>query len=67
MAFTRGERVVTVVPRLVMRLEDSWLDTTLELPAARWHNELTGESAHGVVQIAELLATFPIALLSRVD
>ena len=66
-AFTRGERVVTVVPRLLMRLEGSWLDTTLELPAGRWHNELTGESAHGTVQIADLLATFPVALLSRDD
>jgi (1->4)-alpha-D-glucan 1-alpha-D-glucosylmutase len=66
-AFTRGEGILTVVPRLMMRLEESWLDTTLELPPGRWRNELTGDVAQGLVRIADLLAPFPVALLSRVE
>ena len=58
---------VTVVPRLVMRLEESWLDTTLELPSGRWRNELTGDVLQGAVRVAALLAPFPVALLSRVE
>jgi (1->4)-alpha-D-glucan 1-alpha-D-glucosylmutase len=63
-AFSRGEGAVTVVPRLVLRLEESWLDTTLALPAGRWRNELTGEPVQGTVRIADLLAQFPVALIS---
>jgi (1->4)-alpha-D-glucan 1-alpha-D-glucosylmutase len=66
-AFARGDGVVTVVPRLVMRLEKRWLDTALELPAGRWRNELTGQIVQGVVRLDDLLARFPVALLSRVD
>jgi (1->4)-alpha-D-glucan 1-alpha-D-glucosylmutase len=66
-AFTRGEGILTVVPRLMMRLEESWLDTTLELPPGRWRNEFTGDFAQGLVRIADLQAPFPVALLSRVE
>jgi (1->4)-alpha-D-glucan 1-alpha-D-glucosylmutase len=66
-AFSRGDGAVTVVPRLVMRLDDNWMNTTLELPSGRWRNELTGDAVQGVVSIAELLAPFPVALLSRVQ
>ena len=66
-AFARGEGAVTVVPRLVLRLEESWLDTTLALPEGRWRNELTGEVVRGTVRIADLLATFPVGLLSSAD
>jgi len=66
-AFARGEGAVTVVPRLVLHLEDSWLDTTLALPGGRWRNELTGELVQGTMRIADLLAKFPVALLSNAD
>src|SRR5262245_37503179 len=66
-AFARGDSVVTVVPRLVMRLEGNWLNTTLELPAGTWRNELTGDVVQGVVPLTDLLARFPVALLSRVE
>ena len=43
-----------------------WGDTGLELPAGTWQNELTGEAFHGpFTRMAELLAHFPVALLSR--
>ena len=66
-AFARGDGAVTVVPRFVMRLEDNWMDTTLELPAGRWRNELAGDLVRGVVALAELLTPFPVALLARVE
>jgi (1->4)-alpha-D-glucan 1-alpha-D-glucosylmutase len=54
-AFTRGERVSTVVSRFPLRLARAggWRDTTVELPV------------EGVVAVAELLADFPVALVLR--
>jgi (1->4)-alpha-D-glucan 1-alpha-D-glucosylmutase len=66
-AFARGEGAITLVPRLVMRLEGTWMNTTLELPAGRWRNTLAGDVVQGVVRIADLLARFPVALLSRIE
>jgi (1->4)-alpha-D-glucan 1-alpha-D-glucosylmutase len=66
-AFVRGDGAITVVPRLVMRLEENWMNTTLELPPGRWRNELTGDVVQGIVPVAELLAQFPVALLSRAE
>ncbi len=65
-AFTRRGEVAVVVPRLPLRLKGDWQGTTVELPAGAWRNELTGEEAEGGErQAAELLARFPVALLSR--
>ena len=66
-AFVRGDAAITVVPRLVMRLEENWMNTTLELPSGRWRNELTADVVQGIVPVAELLAQFPVALLSRAE
>jgi (1->4)-alpha-D-glucan 1-alpha-D-glucosylmutase len=63
-AFRRGGEVITVVPRLVIGLNGEWDDTALELPDGPWHNELTGDDFDGVVLVGELLARFPVALLS---
>lgn len=62
-AFVRGDRVVTVVPRLVLGLGGDWADTRLSLPAGGWRNRLTGELVEGTVPLVELLARFPVALL----
>ncbi|HYG64621.1 MAG TPA: malto-oligosyltrehalose synthase, partial [Thermoanaerobaculia bacterium] len=65
-AFTRGDEVAVVVPRLVLRLDGDWGDTSLDPPPGRWHNELTGEEVEGGRRrVADLLARFPVALLSR--
>jgi len=66
-AFARGDGAITVVPRLVMRLEENWMNTTLELPPGRWRNTLAGDVVQGVVRLADLLARFPVALLSRIE
>jgi (1->4)-alpha-D-glucan 1-alpha-D-glucosylmutase len=70
LAFVRGARVVTVVPRLVLGLgqRGGWGDTTVELPPGHWSNELTGE-AHdsSAVSLATLLGKFPVALLTPTE
>ena len=67
-AFDRGG-VVTVATRLPARLaETGWGDTSLPLSTGAWRDLLTGtrvvSDASGV-QLAELLAQLPVALLVR--
>jgi (1->4)-alpha-D-glucan 1-alpha-D-glucosylmutase len=65
-AFERGGEIVTVVPRLVRRVERlGWADTNLALPPGRWRN-LDGAEHHGTLRLATLLAEFPVAILERV-
>ncbi|MBV8979910.1 MAG: malto-oligosyltrehalose synthase, partial [Acidimicrobiia bacterium] len=67
-AFVRqgaGGAVVTVVPRLVLQLDD-WRGTEVRLPAGDWRSELGGiPVGGGWVPVGELFADFPVALLSR--
>ncbi|HEX2698721.1 MAG TPA: malto-oligosyltrehalose synthase [Acidimicrobiales bacterium] len=65
-AYCRGGLAVTVVPRLVLGLGRDWLDTVVDLPPGRWGNVLTGDDiAGGSAAVADLLASFPVALLER--
>jgi (1->4)-alpha-D-glucan 1-alpha-D-glucosylmutase len=65
-AFARGGRAITMVPRLVLGLNGDWANTTLELPPGRWRNHLTGDKVRGgVVHVVELLARFPVGLMVR--
>jgi len=65
-AYLRGEDVVTVAPRLTMKLAGVWKDTTVTLPEGRWKNRLTGAMMEGgEVGIKVLLKDFPVALLVR--
>jgi (1->4)-alpha-D-glucan 1-alpha-D-glucosylmutase len=66
-AFARGDEVVTVVPRLVLGLAGNWAGTELELPPGQWRDEFSGALlAGGRHPLAELLASFPVALLAKV-
>jgi len=65
LAFMRGGEIVTVVPRLVLGLGGAWEDTEIDLPRGSWRNEMTGEAAGGTVRVGQLLARFPVALLTR--
>ncbi|MCU1431563.1 MAG: treY [Actinotalea sp.] len=59
-------QAVTVVTRLALSLErlGGWGEHTLALPEGTWTDVLTGrERAGGVVRLAELLDTLPVALL----
>ena len=75
-AFTLGEKVVAVAPRLFAGLmsdgdlaplgEKAWGRSRLVLPQARFEDVLTGRKhAGGSTRVADLLAAFPVALLSR--
>jgi len=65
-AYTRGEAMLTVAPRCVIKLGGDWGDTTLDVPQGSWTNELTGEKvAGGAVSMKTLLRVFPVALLTR--
>jgi (1->4)-alpha-D-glucan 1-alpha-D-glucosylmutase len=61
-AFGRGEEIVTIVPRLLIRLENNWGDTVTELS----EGHLTGAYLDGGrVELAHLLKDFPVALLHK--
>jgi (1->4)-alpha-D-glucan 1-alpha-D-glucosylmutase len=66
LAFTRGDTLLTLVPRRTRALGDGWGDTALPLPGgASWRNVFTGEAHTGEERIAKLFARFPVALLVR--
>ncbi len=65
-AFCRGGKVITLVPRLVMKLGGDWRNTTLEIPRGDWRNAFTGERLRGgETAVSSLLARFPVCLLVR--
>ena len=65
-AFMRSARVITIVPRLVLKLGGRWKDTVVKLPNGVWHNELTGDRINGgETLLAVLMEKFPVCLLSR--
>jgi|LSQX01.2.fsa_nt_gb (1->4)-alpha-D-glucan 1-alpha-D-glucosylmutase len=65
-AFMRGENVISVAPRLVLRLNGDWSDTALDLPAGQWTDLLSGDLWEtGRIRLSELLARFPVGLLSK--
>ena len=64
-AYARADQVAVIAPRLPIRLGGDWGDTSVSLPDGNWRNVLTGESLSGAqVQLARLLAAFPVALLA---
>jgi (1->4)-alpha-D-glucan 1-alpha-D-glucosylmutase len=64
-AFCRGGGAVTVVPRLVARLDD-WGDTAVQVPAGAWTDCFTGHAwPGGGLPVGRLLEAFPVALLAR--
>ena len=63
-AFLRGDHVLSLGTIHPWTLGGQWGSTTLELPAGRWCNRLTGEWYEGGEQrIGGLLSRFPVALL----
>lgn len=71
LAFSRSGQVVTAVTRLPLRLAEAggWAGTVLTLPPGRWTDVLAspGREFEGGVDVAELFADRPVALLSRRD
>ncbi len=65
-AYLRGERVATIVPRWNVKLGAGWLATTLDLPEGRWAHLLAGDTfAGGRVRLQSLFQRFPVALLVK--
>ncbi len=62
-AFIRGGRVITIVPRFT-RSRTGELPM-LALPEGKWRNEFTGEIFTGEVAVGKLFDKFPVALLVR--
>jgi (1->4)-alpha-D-glucan 1-alpha-D-glucosylmutase len=59
------DRMLVVVPRLLIGLGGDWAGTTIELPPGRWKNIVTGDERDGgAVQLGTLLETFPVAVLA---
>ncbi|MFG3282326.1 malto-oligosyltrehalose synthase [Streptomyces sp. NPDC048111] len=68
-AFCRSGEVVTAVTRLSLRLAEAggWADTELVLPEGRWADVLgAGREFSGPVDLGELFAQSPVALLRKV-
>ena len=66
LAYLRGDRVLTLVPRHSLLLRGDWQDTALDLPAGEWRNRFTDEALHGgTMLLKDLLRAFPVALLVR--
>ncbi len=72
-AYLRGDEVALVAPLRVWPLGPrfgawDWGDTVLALPAGGWHDALSGAhhaGGRGGLSVADLLARFPVALLTR--
>jgi (1->4)-alpha-D-glucan 1-alpha-D-glucosylmutase len=65
-AYLRGEDALVLLPRLMLTLNSQWSGTKLNIPAGQWKNELTGSYfSGGDLEIADLLAAFPVALLIK--
>ncbi len=63
-AFARGGRVVTLVPRLALATRGGWEDATVRLPRGQWVDKFTGARfAGGSTDVGRLLGAFPVALL----
>jgi (1->4)-alpha-D-glucan 1-alpha-D-glucosylmutase len=67
-AFRRGDAVAVLAPRWNLKLAGVFGATTVELPAGRWTNILTGEILNGEKMRAQnLFHRFPVALLVKDD
>jgi (1->4)-alpha-D-glucan 1-alpha-D-glucosylmutase len=66
LAYLRGDDVLVLVPRLVLKLAGDWAGTTLNIPPGTWRDELSGTLIPGgSAAVADLLEAFPAALLIK--
>lgn len=66
-AFERGGRTITLVPRLTWSLRGGWGDAELDLPAGAWRDLLSGDTFSGTASLSALTARMPVCLLLRRD
>ena len=65
LGFVRGDDVVAVAQRLTTKRADGWGDTRLVLGSGHWHDVLSDSSHHGEPSLAQVLSSFPVAVLER--
>jgi len=65
LAYSRGEDVAVVVPRLMASLKNEWHDTAVELPPGKWRNVLDHTPWESTARAEDLLRHFPVALLEK--
>jgi (1->4)-alpha-D-glucan 1-alpha-D-glucosylmutase len=59
------DRVVVLVPRLLVGLAEDWGDTTVRIPDGDWVDLLTGDRvAPGHQPVAQLTSRFPVVVLA---
>ncbi|MBV9302085.1 MAG: malto-oligosyltrehalose synthase [Acidobacteriaceae bacterium] len=64
-AYMRGDDIAVLVPRLVLKLDRCWGDTSIEMPCGNWRNQLSGAVHKGCqLAVSEVLDPFPVALLT---
>ena len=64
--YRRGENVIVLAPRLVMKLGGQWEDTTVMIPGGNWRNQLTDSMVNsGKQRLMDVFGHFPVALLIR--
>ncbi len=66
-SFVRAERILVVVPRLVvgLRAKGGWAKTRLRFPPGLWADCFSGEVWSDEALLSELLGAFPVAVLVR--
>jgi (1->4)-alpha-D-glucan 1-alpha-D-glucosylmutase len=64
-SYMRGDKVIVVTPRLVLKVAQNWGDTWIDFPSGQWRNELSGSVMDGKVSIGQVFDPFPVALLVR--
>ncbi len=66
LAYTRGDRISVMAPRLVFKLNRDWGDTSVQVPSGNWKNQLSGSFFKGgTLRVGDILERFPVALLVR--
>ena len=67
-SFLQSEEVITIAPRLFLNLQDGWHHTVIDLPEGRWRQEFEDQVfGSGLYQMGDVLHTFPVGLLSKME
>lgn len=63
-AYLRGNKILTLVPRLIIGLKNDWQNTHIIIPKGKWKNILTDEEFSAKkLYVKDLLQKFPVAVL----
>ncbi len=66
LGFVRGGDVVTLTPRLVMKVREGFGNTTVDVPDGEWLDVLSRKKVRGgALRVDDVFARFPVALLVR--